>query len=125
MSVVPAAVSPAAGLIELLVLAIQKGIERGVCLNQHTPAFSAVAAVRPSLGHKGFPAEAEASTPSLSGYHCNAGLIYEFHDDSRDEVRVKTSSSEAAANAPDISFDLTSWGPQGCVSPLRANNNKE
>jgi hypothetical protein len=106
-------------------LAIQKGIERGVCLNQHTSAFPAVAAVRSALGNKGFPAKAEASTPPFSGYHCNAGLIYELHDDSRDEVRVKTGSSETAVGAPDISFDLTSWGPQGCVPPLRASNNKE
>ena len=125
MPVVPAAVSSLAGLIELLVLAIQKGIERGVCLNQHTSAFPAVAAVRSALGNKSLPAKAEASTPPLSGYHCNAGLIYELHDGSRDEVRVKTGSSETAINAPDISFDLTSWGPQGCVSPLRASNNKE
>jgi hypothetical protein len=125
MPVVPAAVSPASRLIELLILAIQKGIKRGVCLNQHTSAFPAVAAVRSAFGNKGLPAKAEASTPPPSGYHCNAGLIYELHDGSRDEVRVKMGSLETAVGAPDISFDLTSWVPQGRVSPLRANNNNE
>ncbi len=113
MPVVPAAVSPAAGLIELLVLTIQKSIERGIGLNKHTTPFPAVTAVRSASGHKGLPAKAEAATPPLSGYHCNAGLIYELHDGSRDEVRVKTGSHETAVGAPTISFDLTSWVPQG------------
>jgi hypothetical protein len=110
-------VGSVAGSIELLVLAIQKGVERAVCLNNHAAPSAAVAAVRSAFWHKGFSAKAEAPTAPASRHHFYTGLIYELHDVSRDEIRIETDRAETGIVAPAVPFYLISRGPRGESHP--------
>jgi len=64
--------------IQLLILAIQEGIQRRIGLDDDIPALASATAVRSSFGDVRFPPETEAAAAALSGLHDNFGLIYEF-----------------------------------------------
>ncbi len=78
MTITSLPVRPAAGTIELLILAVKKGVERGVYLDKDITPLSAVTAVRSPLRHVRLATEAEATSAPGSRNDGNACLVYEF-----------------------------------------------
>jgi hypothetical protein len=52
--------------IQLLIPAVQEGMKRGVCTNDHVPAITSITPVRSAFRHEGFSAETHASSAAIS-----------------------------------------------------------